>query len=458
MTAAAEIGVVCAAALVAASLVAIAIGRGKERFLLAIAATLGAGALACLAGLAISLGRSDGNWRTFAVTFAAILALALAQVGLAALNRLRARDARLTATVEQGHTHIDERIESHARQRARELEHTLARERARSQHELVEQERELAEARSAAIANAEQTASDELLRRIASSQDALTARVSGWSADLTRAQAEQAQRIEDAERVQRATLTAQRAELDEHQRALHDLGREQQSHLEELKTEFSDSVSTLGETLHRELEVEEQHFRREIAQLSDRLKAVSHSLREDAYREELDARARLSADIGGAERRVVASFEKTLERAADRVAEEAERRFDAQIRESREETAGRLSAELERTRDAYGHQIEDEIEGRLHEVAKQTTQRLQRQLDQVVRQAETQTSSAEDRITFITQRLETAIDTAAGRVAAFEAELELELTTKLAEFERAVRHAEQRAVRHAEQSVGRETG
>ena len=70
--------------------------------------------------------------------------------------------------------------------------------------------------------------------------------------------------------------------------------------------------------------------------------------------------------------------------------------------------------------------------------------------NEVVRQAESQTSSTEDRITFITQRLEAAMDTAAGRVAAFESGLELELSTKLTEFER--------AVRHAEQSVGREAG
>lgn len=450
MSTAAEIGVACAGLLVVCSLVAILLRGVGERLLVGIAALLGAGAVACGVGLAVSLIPSDGDWRVFAVAFVAVSTLALAQVGLVALNRLRVRDMRVIALVESSLGHIDERIDSHARQRAKELEHTLARERARSQHALVEQERQLAEARRTAIAEAEQTASDDLMRRIGTAQDELTARIGGWSTDLTRAQDEQAKRIEDSERTQRAALSAQRQQVDEQEKTLRQLTGERQSQIEGLRSEFSELISELGERLHRELEIEEQQFRREIAQLSDRLKAVSQSLREDAYREELDARTRLAADIGEAERRVVVSFEKTLERAADRVAESAERRFDEQIRESRDETSSRLSADLQRTRDAYARQIEEEIEGRMQEVAQQTTQRLQRQLDQVVRQAETQTSSAEDRITFITQRLEAAMDTAAGRVASFESELELELTTKLTEFER--------AVRHAEQSVGRETG
>ena len=450
MSTAAQIGVACAGLLVAASLGAILFRPVSERALLGVAVLLGAGAIASGVGLAVSLIRSDGDWRTFTVALVAISALALAQVGLVALNRLRARDMRVIGLVESSLGHIDERIDSHARQRAKELEHTLARERARSQHALVDQERELAKARMSAIAHVEQTASDDLMRRIGTAQDELTARIGDWSSDLARAQDEQARRIEDSDRTQRAALSSQREQLEEHETALREITKEQQSQIEELRSEFTELLSTLSESLHRELEIEEQHFRREIAQLSDRLKAVSHSLREDAYREELDARTRLAADIGEAERRVVTSFEKTLERAADRVAESAERRFDEQIRESREDTANRLSDELQRARDAYARQIEEEIEGRMHEVARQTTQRLQRQLDQVVRQAETQTSSAEDRITFITQRLEAAMDVAAGRVASFESELELELTTKLTEFER--------AVRHAEQSVGRETG
>ena len=445
-----EIVIVAAAAIFALWLALVATRSVSERLLVSTAALFGVATLAAGVGLAVSLLRGDGDWRAYGVALASLAALTAGQIGLVSLNRLRARDMRLIALVEQAFEHVDERIESHAKQRAKELEHTLARERAHSQHALVDQERELAKARLAAIAQAEQASSDDLLRRIAAAQDQLSARVMGWAADLERAQSEQASRIEQQNLAQRSELSAQRDELDEHTRMLRSLTDERASEAEKIRDDFSGHLATLAETLHKELELEDQQFRREVAQLSERLKAVAQSLRDDAYREELDARTRLASDISAAERRVLTSFEKSLERAAGRVAETSERRFDEQIRESREETASRLAGELERTRDAYARQIEEGIENRMQEVAQQTTQRLQRQLDEVVRQAESQTSSTEDRITFITQRLEAAMDTAAGRVAAFESGLELELSTKLTEFER--------AVRHAEQSVGREAG
>ncbi len=450
MTTAAEIVVVCAAALFALSLVALAAGRASEPVLVAIGTVFGAAAAAAIAGLAVSVIRADGDWRVYVVAFASLAAFAVGEIGLAALNRARARDRRLTTLIDEAYGHIDQRLESHAKQRATELERTLATERARSQHAIIEQERELSERRRAALADAEESATSELLHRNAALQDELGARIRAWSDDLTRAQDETAARLGQQGREQNAILDEQRDQVDAHTRALHGLNRDQQQTIEEARAEFSQIASVLGEELRRDLEREEQYFRQEIAQLSERLKAVSSSLREDAYREEIEARTRLAADIGEAERRVVTALERSLERAGDRVVEAAERRFDEQIRESREETGTRLSAELESTRAAYAQQIEEQVEARMQEVAKQTTQRLQRQLDQVVRQAESQTSTAEDRITFITQRLEATMETAAGRVAAFESELELELTTKLTEFER--------AVRHAEQSVGRETG
>ncbi|MFQ5426162.1 MAG: hypothetical protein ACE5EV_03675, partial [Gaiellales bacterium] len=63
------------------------------------------------------------------------------------------------------------------------------------------------------------------------------------------------------------------------------------------------------------------------------------------------------------------------------------------------------------------------------------------QLDDVVRQSEAQAAIAEERITFITGRLDQVLAAAAGRLAVFETDLELELTSRVAEFERAVRQA-----------------
>lgn len=450
MTIVAEILLIAAAVLFALSLAGIALRLLDERVLLAIAALFGIGAVAALLGLAVSLIRADGEWRLYIVASSTLAALAAGEVGLGALQRLRLRDRRFTASLEGAYEHIDRRLASHADQRAAELNQTLASERARSRHLLMEQERELAEERRKALTVAGEQAADELMRGGAAVHDQLIDRVRGWSEDLTREQERIAARLESEAREQTSILDAQRSAVDEHSRALHGLGRNQEQMIEEARVEFAGLMGKLTEKMRNEIDDQAHYHRREVAQLAERLKAVSATLREDAYREELDARTRLATDIEEAERRVVASFDRSLERAADRAVETAERRFDEQIRESREETGARLAAELERTRTAYARQIEEQVEARMEEVAKQTTQRLQRQLDQVVRQAEAQTSTNEDRITFITQRLEATLENAAGRVAAFETELELELTTKLTEFER--------AVRHAEQSVERKTG
>ncbi len=450
MSTVAEIVVVGAAALFALTLLAIAAGRATEVVLVAIATLFGIGAAAAVAGLALSLIRSEGEWQTYGVAFAALAAFAVGEIGLAILSRMRRRDRRLTTVADEAYRHIDARLESHATQRAVELERTLAQERARSQHLLIEQERALAEERSIALARTQEQATDELLRRAAAVQDELSGRIRGWSDDLTRTQEEIGSRVERQGREQKLALEHQSEQMASHARDIHDFDRELEQTIENARSEFLEQLGSLSEEIRGAIVDEEQQSRREIAQLSERLKAVSSSLRDDAYREELDARNRLTAEIGEAERRIVITLERSLERAADRVVEIAEQRFDEQVRESREETGTRLAAELERTRTAHVQQIEEQVEVRMSEVAKQTTQRLQRQLDQVVRQAEAQTSTAEDRVTFITQRLEAALDTAAGRVAGFETELELELTTKLTEFER--------AVRHAEQSVRRETG
>ena len=450
MSTVAEIVVVCAAALFALTLLAIAIGRATEAVLVVIATLFGIGAVAAGAGLAVSLIRSDGEWQIYGVAFAALAAFAVGELGLAILNRMRSRDRRLTTVADEAYRHIDARLESHATQRAVELERTLAQERARSRHNLIEQERALAEERGIALARKQEQATDELMRRAAAVQDELGGRIRGWSDDLTRTQEEIGSRVERRGREQELALEHQSEQMASHARDLHDFDRELKQTIENARSEFLEQLGSLSEELRGSIVDEDQQSRREIAQLSERLKAVAGSLRDDAYREELDARNRLTAEIGGAERRIVITLERSLERAADRVVEMAEQRFDEQVRESREETGARLAAELERARDAHAQQIEEQVEVRMSEVAKQTTQRLQRQLDQVVRQAEAQTSTAEDRVTFITQRLEAALETAAGRVAGFETELELELTTKLTAFER--------AVRHAEQSVGRETG
>jgi hypothetical protein len=217
----------------------------------------------------------------------------------------------------------------------------------------------------------------------------------------------------------------------------------QQAAIERLRADFAHHLAEAFTEAQTDVDTQVAEQRRVLSELTERMRGQSRSLREEAEREEAEARGRLAASLPEIERRIVEQLQRSLDRATDRLAEEAERRFDAQVKESREETAARLARELEKALEHFSRQAEKDVEARMTEVAQTTARRLQRQLDEVVRGAETQTTLAEERIAFLTSRFEKAIDDAAGRLAAFETDLELELSTKLAEFERAFRHAEQ---------------
>ena len=155
-------------------------------------------------------------------------------------------------------------------------------------------------------------------------------------------------------------------------------------------------------------------------------------------------RAQLASETADVERRALEQLERLIERATLRLSEDAERRFDAQLRESREKTADRLSRELELQMETFSRSAEKEVATRIAEAAQASALKLQRQIDDVVRAAEAQTGALErahpgaER-----QRLERSLELANERLAEFEASVELEVSTKLGEIERALRAAEQ---------------
>jgi hypothetical protein len=85
---------------------------------------------------------------------------------------------------------------------------------------------------------------------------------------------------------------------------------------------------------------------------------------------------------------------------------------------------------------------------RIADSAQASATRLQRQIDDLVRAAEVQTGISNERVLALSERLERSLEAAHDRLNAFEAHVELELTTKLEEIERTVRtagHAAERA-------------
>jgi uncharacterized membrane protein YheB (UPF0754 family) len=166
-------------------------------------------------------------------------------------------------------------------------------------------------------------------------------------------------------------------------------------------------------------------------------------MREQIEREEVELRGQLGAALSEVERRALEQLERSLDRAGMRLGEEAERQFDRQLRDAREKTAERLGRELELNLETFTRAAEQEVGARIAEAAQISATKFQRQIDDVVRAAEVQTQISNERIQTLTDRLERSLEAAHERLAAFEANVDLELSTKLGEIERARRAAEQ---------------
>lgn len=166
-------------------------------------------------------------------------------------------------------------------------------------------------------------------------------------------------------------------------------------------------------------------------------------MREQIERESTELKAELAAATQDVERRHLEQLERSLDRTIVRLSEDAERQFDRQIREARERTAERLSRELEMSMEHFMKAAESDVINRIAEAAQGSAARFQRQIDDLVRAAEVQTAISDERIRALTDRLEKSVDAAHVRLNDFEAHVELELSTKLAEMERALRAAGQ---------------
>jgi uncharacterized protein involved in exopolysaccharide biosynthesis len=140
-------------------------------------------------------------------------------------------------------------------------------------------------------------------------------------------------------------------------------------------------------------------------------------------REEIEARARLTAGVAELERRQLAQLDRAFERAGTRLIEAAERRFDAQIKESRDRAAERLSRELEKGIEQFVRHAEKDVSDRIAGIARTTVDRLQRRIQDAARAAEVQQDLSADRVRLLADRLEEAIAAAEDRAAALEIEL-----------------------------------
>jgi hypothetical protein len=436
-----EILVGASIALVAISFVGVALGWARDRWLV-----VGTGILAGLSGVAavvfvVGLATGTWDWQPLLVSLGGLVAATAAEAGALALSR----GLRRISSVEEESAilleQLGDALTAHSEARARELEQTLARERAETMHLLSEQERRLREERRIELERQNEEASVSLAELIAGNQRRVEQRLSAWSADLERAQQQLKARLEDLIRRQAEALQAHEARLEEHAAEVVALEEEQSAAMGRVRVELEGAVSESSEIAKSEIETHATERRRALHEVSERLRRREREMREQIEREEGEVRAQLAQMTGEVERRQIEQLERLLDRAVLRLSEDAERRFDAQLRDSREKTAERLSRELELSMETFTRSAEKEVAARISEAAQASAAKLQRQIDDVVRAAEVQTGISNERIQALSERLERSLDAANERLAEFEANVELELSAKLAEIERTLRAA-----------------
>jgi hypothetical protein len=343
---------------------------------------------------------------------------------------------------------MDEMLARHAEQRASELSHILARERAETKHLIVEQERHMREEARVEVAQKLDAARTELTQAVADTRHRLEQRLSAWSADLERAQQQLKVRLETLIRQQAEALQAHEARLGSHAAEVEALEEHQRAAMGRIQGELERTVAEASEATKGEIETHAAERRRALHEVGERLRTRERSMREQIEREESELRQQLTGAVAEVERRHLEQLQRSLDRSVVRLQEDAELTFDRQLREAREKTAERLGRELELSMEHFLKAAETEVVNRIADSAQASATRFQRQIDDLVRAAEVQTGISNERVLALSERLERSLEAAHDRLNAFEAHVELELTTKLEEIERTVRtagHAAERA-------------
>jgi hypothetical protein len=448
MVAALEIVLAVAIVSVVAAFLGVAYRRLPDRWLVVLATVLLV--LSAASGILLAVGAATDRWDLgeLAVLAGGFLALAAAVLGALGLSHGLARIRSFDEVGSDLRSQMDEMLARHAEQRASELSHILARERAETNHLIAEQERRMREEARVEVAQKLDAARTELTQAVADAQHRLEQRLSAWSADLERAQQQLKVRLETLIRQQAEALQAHEARLASHAAEVEALEEHQRAAMGRIQGELERTVADASEATKGEIETHAAERRRALHEVGERLRTRERSMREQIEREESELRQQLTVAVAEVERRHLEQLQRSLDRSVVRLQEDAERTFDRQLREAREKTAERLGRELELSMEHFLKAAEAEVVNRIADSAQASATRLQRQIDDLVRAAEVQTGISNERVLALSERLERSLEAAHDRLNAFEAHVELELTTKLEEIERTVRtagHAAERA-------------
>lgn len=339
-----------------------------------------------------------------------------------ALRRGEAIDAHLAHAQEQ----IRMLIDREAAERSAELERALARARADSLSQLVEEERKIADEHRGEFAVRERDFAARVTESLATTQGQVEQRISSWAQDLDRGADVTRARIGEILSRQKQLLSDVEVRLAADAERLAADSEEQRTAVQRMRVELDKALEETLAAAHTEVELHAVERRRALHELDERMRRRERELLERIEREEVEAASRIRAGFEDVQRKQIEQMERIVERSATTYSDGAAQQFAALVKSSREDAARRLSRELDRAVEVFGREAEAVLAERLAHVGDAGAQRLERRLAEA-------TAALEERRD---ERL-AALD---GRIVELEAEIRrrLEELGADAEAERAV--------------------
>ena len=363
-------------------------GRASRTLLLGVAIALGAASIALWVLYALE------QDTPIAVSATGTLLATAAVLASMRLRRLVQHAHRVDSELAAAEHRLNELIEREAKERAAELERTLARARADSVSLLTEQERRVAEERRRAAAEYERTANASLSEALATNQRQLDARLRAWTEDLDRAQRVVATQLEQLKQRQRQLISDAETRIAADAERLEAESEQQRAGLVRLRDEIARAIEETITEGNADLDGYAGERRRALHELNERIRRRERALAEQIEREEAEATRRIQVAFAETERRQVEQLQRVLDRSAASFSDAATQQFGDAIRTAREAAATRLSRELDRAVQAFAREAEKVLADQLGQAGDAGVQRLEKRLNTLTGGLDRQRSEA----------------------------------------------------------------
>jgi gas vesicle protein len=372
-----ELGFTVGIVLAAGTIAVVAFGRASHRMVVAVTCLLAA--LATAAWIVFAQRPSD----ELALSAAGLtVCVFLAAAGLP-LRRALARGRRIDEELAAAERRLHQLVSAETSARSAELERALARARADTISLLTDEERRIAEERRRALAERERQAGAELAETLAGVQRRVESRLAGWTGDLDRAQQNLTAELAKLGERQRQLISEAEARILADVERLEAGSEDQRAFLARLREELGRTAKQLVTESEGELETHAADRRRALHELGERLRRRERELAERIEREENEAAERIRTGLADVERRALEAFERAVDRASARYAEQAGQQFTDTIKVAREDAARRLARELDRAVETFTREASTVLAERLAHVGDAGAQRLEKRMSQI---------------------------------------------------------------------------